>query len=122
MGDIGKKIRELREAQGMTQEELAHKVGYKSRVSINKIELQRDIPLKKASAIATALGITPAELVGWDEEPVHREYSMQTAEEDFELLTKYAKLSKEDKKIIMDMIDSLLKKSPNTQESEKINP
>lgn len=66
MGDIGKRIRELREAQNLTQEELAKKCGYKSRSSINKIELQRDAPIKKLIPIALALGITPAELLGWD--------------------------------------------------------
>lgn len=66
MGDIGQRIRALREAQGMTQEELARKCGYKSRVSINKIELERDAPIKKLVPIAHALGITPQELMGWD--------------------------------------------------------
>lgn len=65
MRHIGKKIRQLREEKGMTQEELAHKVGYKSRVSINKIELQRDIPIKKISAIAKALDVTPSALMEW---------------------------------------------------------
>lgn len=69
MNDIGRKIRTLRESLGMTQEELAHKVGYKSRVSINKIELQRDVPLKKLAPIAEALGTTPSMLAGWEEEP-----------------------------------------------------
>lgn len=68
MGDIGQRIRALREAQGMTQEELARKCGYKSRVSINKIELERDAPIKKLVPIAHALGITPQELMGWDTE------------------------------------------------------
>lgn len=66
MGDIGKRIRELREAQGMTQEELAKKCGYKSRSSINKMELQRDAPIKKLIPIAQALGITPSYLMGWE--------------------------------------------------------
>lgn len=67
MNDIGKKIRTLREERGMTQEELAKKVGYKSRVSINKIELQRDIPIKKLVPIANALGVSPEYLMGWEE-------------------------------------------------------
>lgn len=73
MGDIGKRIRELREAKGMTQEELAKKCGYKSRVSINKIELERDAPIKKLVPIALALGISPQELMGWtsDDEEVN---------------------------------------------------
>ncbi len=52
----------------MTQEELAHKCGYKSRVSINKIELERDVPIKKLIPIAEALGVTPQELMGWDDD------------------------------------------------------
>ena len=73
MSDIGKKIRELREAQGLTQEELAHMVGYKSRVSINKIELQRDIPIKKVVPIANALGVEVSELIGWDDGTISKE-------------------------------------------------
>lgn len=69
MNDIGKRIRDLRESLGMTQEELAHKVGYKSRVSINKIELQRDIPIKKVVPIAKALDVDPSVLMGWDDTP-----------------------------------------------------
>lgn len=37
--NIGNKIKELRIKAEMTQEELAQKIGYKSRSSINKIEL-----------------------------------------------------------------------------------
>ena len=73
MSDIGKKIRELREAQGLTQEELEHMVGYKSRVSINKIELQRDIPIKKVVPIANALGVEVSELIGWDDGTISKE-------------------------------------------------
>lgn len=67
MTDIGKRIRELREQQGMTQEELAHKIGYKSRVSINKIELSRDLPIYKIAKVAEALGVTPQYIMGWED-------------------------------------------------------
>ena len=36
---IGERIKARREALEMSQEELAHKIGYKSKTSINKIEL-----------------------------------------------------------------------------------
>lgn len=39
---IGERIRNRRIELNMTQEELAKKAGYKSRSSINKIELSRD--------------------------------------------------------------------------------
>ena len=65
---IGERIRNRRSELDMTQDELAKKVGYKSRSSINKIELSRDLPLKKIEQVSKALDITPAQLCGWDEE------------------------------------------------------
>jgi transcriptional regulator with XRE-family HTH domain len=57
-------IRQRRESLGMTQDELAKKVGYKSRSSVNKIELGlTDIPLSKFMAFAIALNIAPSKLI-----------------------------------------------------------
>lgn len=59
-----------RKQAGMTQEELAQRVGYKTKSAINKIEMGlRDLPQKKIAAFAKALGTTPAHLMGWDAEP-----------------------------------------------------
>lgn len=65
--DIGKKIKKRREELGMTQDELATKVGYKSRSSINKIEIDgRGIPHSKIEVFSKALQINPIELMGID--------------------------------------------------------
>lgn len=65
---LGKKIKECRERLGMSQEELANKLGYKSRSTINKIELgKNDITQHKIVAFAKALETTPAYLMGWEE-------------------------------------------------------
>lgn len=46
--ELYKRIRKRREELGMSQEELAKKMGYKSRSSINKIEMgENDIPQSK---------------------------------------------------------------------------
>ena len=67
--NIGSRIKRQREALGMSQEELAKKVGYKSRSSINKIEIDgRGLPQSKIVAFAKALETTPAYLMGWEEE------------------------------------------------------
>lgn len=64
---IGGRIRELRENLDMSQEELAKKLGYKSRSSINKIELdQRNLTQSKIKAIADALETTPGFIMGWE--------------------------------------------------------
>lgn len=69
MTKIGKNIMRRRKEIGMTQEELAQKMGYKSKSSINKIELGKsDMPQSKIERFAKALNTTPGDLMGLDEE------------------------------------------------------
>ena len=64
---IGLRIKERREELGMTQEELSKKLGYKSRSTINKIEMGiNDIPQSKIERFAQALEVPPIVLMGWD--------------------------------------------------------
>ena len=63
---LSKRIKSRREELGLSQEELATMLGYKSRSSINKIELGKsDITQHKIAAFAKALQTTPAYLMGW---------------------------------------------------------
>lgn len=58
-------IKRLREKMGLSQEELALRVGYKDRSSIAKIEAGLvDLAQSKIAAFATALSVTPAQLMG----------------------------------------------------------
>lgn len=58
--DIGDRIKKRREELGMSQEELAKKVGYKSRSSVNKIEIDgRVLPQNKIVIFAKALETPP---------------------------------------------------------------
>lgn len=67
---VGEKIREARLKKGYTQTELAELLGYKSRSSINKIEVEgRDIPRSSVIKFAKALDVTPAYLMGWEDKP-----------------------------------------------------
>ena len=67
MLEIGKNIMLRRKELGMTQEELAKKMGYKSKSTINKIENgTNDIPQSKVVKFADALLTTPAYLMGWE--------------------------------------------------------
>lgn len=64
---IGSRIRKRREALGLSQEELAHKMGYRSRSTINKIESEiNDVTQSKVELFARALDTTPAYLMGWE--------------------------------------------------------
>lgn len=69
MMTIGQRIKTRREELNMSQEELAKRIGYKSRSSINKIELDLyELRQTKIKSIADALDVTPSYIMGWDEE------------------------------------------------------
>ncbi|WP_094607772.1 hypothetical protein SPSIL_008600 [Sporomusa silvacetica DSM 10669] len=62
------RIRLRREELNMSQEELAKRLGYKSRSSINKIEIgENDIPQSKIKAFAEVLQTSPSYLMGWED-------------------------------------------------------
>lgn len=70
MTTIGERIKARRELLKMSQQELAEKLGYKSRSSINKIELgEQNLTQSKIYKIATALYTTPEYIMGWNNDP-----------------------------------------------------
>lgn len=64
---LGDKVRIRRESLGMSQEELALRMGYKSRSSINKIENGRNVSQKIIVRLAEVLDIKVSYLMGWEE-------------------------------------------------------
>ena len=74
----------------MSQEELAKKVVYKSRSSVNKIEIDgRGLPQNKIVIFAKALETTPAYLMGWNDETIEIKYNTLSSC-DSENLNRYA--------------------------------
>lgn len=68
MSEIYKRIKARREELNLSQDELAKRMGYKSRSSIAKIESgENDIPQSKVEAFAKALFTTPSYLMGYSE-------------------------------------------------------
>ncbi len=69
MSVLAQRIRQRRESLGLSQEELAARLGYRSKSSINKIEKGvNDIPQSKIAAFAAALETTAAYLLGLEAE------------------------------------------------------
>lgn len=69
MSKIGDRIKERRITLGMTQEELANRMGYKSKSTINKVESGvNDVNQTTASKYATKLGVSVAYLLGWTDD------------------------------------------------------
>lgn len=71
MNNIGQRIKSKREEKGWTQEELAKKMGYRSKSTINKIEMGiNDISQGKIVKFAEVLETSIAYLMGWDQEQI----------------------------------------------------
>ena len=65
----GERIKKRREELGMTQTELANKIGYSSYSTIAKIESgDNNLKQSKIKAFADALETTPAYIMGWEDE------------------------------------------------------
>lgn len=66
--ELYQRIKARREELGMSQNELAKRLGYKDRSTIAKIEAGiNDITQSKIEAFAKALNTTASDLMGWDE-------------------------------------------------------
>lgn len=113
MASIGDRIRQRREQIGMSQADLAVLAGYKSRASINKMELgQRDLPQSKIKTIADALHTTPGYLMGWEDEPPEDEDKKNSApelsESALKLLDIIDRLSPENQQVMLKFAKVLL--------------
>ena len=116
--DIGSRIKKRREALGMSQDELARKVGYKSRSSVNKIEIDgRGLPQRKIIDFANALDTTPAYLMGWDKEvdaTISKE--LQISKEALYTINKYAlTIDKNTGHSLMDIFNAIIENEKFTE-------
>ena len=115
MAAIGQRIKQRRIELGMTQEELAHKMGYDSKTTINKIENGiNDVTQSKIIAFSKALETSVAYLMGWDDN-LNKDAAILTVDllsdqDAMNAMKKILELSKEDKKTIYDMINFLYQK------------
>lgn len=80
MSDFGEKIRNRRIELEMTQQQLAERMGYKHKSSINKIELgQTDVTIDQVPLFAKALDVPVSFLMGWDDEQAEYYLDPETA-------------------------------------------
>ncbi len=102
MSTIGDRIRLRREQIGMSQAELAALSGYKSRASINKIELgERDVRQNKIKAIADALHTSPSYLMGWEEAEEDKKAAPAMSEGVKKLIDVISQLTPENQRMLL---------------------
>ena len=67
MSELSTRLHLRRKELGLSQEELAQRMGYRSKSSITKLEKGiNDLPQSKVEELAAALETTPAYLLGLD--------------------------------------------------------
>lgn len=107
MLDLYANIKNRRLALGMSQEELAQKVGYADRTSIAKIEAGKvDISQSKIMAFAAALNVTASELMGWNDEEPAQDLLGELSTDEFEVLKRYRAASDEIKGAVRRIVES----------------
>lgn len=121
---IGERIKQRREELHMSMDDLAQKLGYKSRTSIFKIESgDTDLPLSKVEEFAAALFVTPQYLMGWEDNGTQSDVPYYLDEETAEIAQEVydrpelkilfdasRKASKEDIQFVVKMIDRMARK------------
>ena len=120
MAEIGKRIRAKREELGLTQEELAARLGYKSKTTIAKIENgTNDIVQSKVVDFAKALNTSVAYLMGWEKEEQVADVLLKTykseliLDEQLKRIIGYYKLMNQSDR---DMLENLAKRCAETKD------
>ena len=129
MKTIGERIKARREELGMSQDELAVKIGYKSRSSINKIELGgQQLTQRKVKAIADALKTDVNYVLGIDEDDALTEqqicdlFSECHGKEAYKMVQSFMELDQTDRNIVYGEVLGMLKADKYTEEeSDELN-
>lgn len=113
----GERIKKFRMDRGLTQDELAKLVGYKSRSSINKIELDKqELVQSSIVAFSKALNVSPLELLGIEDEISETGKSRPRSEEEWTALEeKLMLLSESDLEKLNEYVDSLISEHEEQQ-------
>lgn len=101
---IGERIKTLREQRGLTQDELAIRVGYRHKTSVNKIETgERKLMQDKILSFAKALDTTPEVIMGWA--PIDERPATDFSREEIRFIEKYRSLDTRGKNMVDAALD-----------------
>lgn len=115
---IGERIKQKRIELGLTQLELAERMGYKSKAAICKVERGEDnITSDRVVRFANALGVSISYIMGWDDEPIAFDIEEENKDDRLgkiveaymnkELLDKYNEMPQEYKNIVNNSINTV---------------
>ena len=106
--NIGTRIMERRQQLGITQEELAFRMGYKTKSAINKIELGvNDVSQSKVVKFAEALHTSIAYLMGWEEEEKKTTENDGLSKDTMELINRIKALPEDKVQLLLQLAKSI---------------
>lgn len=124
MNNIGRRIKNERERQGLTQDELARKMGYKNRSVVSTMEAASELTLKKVKKVAAALNVDPGYLMGYPSRGSDSELVFETdlkkafekliaesyvkqvlSDTEITIIKRYRELNDDQKQMILKMLD-----------------
>jgi len=120
MTTIGQRIKKRRLELGLSQEELAKRMGNKSRASVCTVEKDKeDLTTDRIRKYAEALETTPTYLMGWEDENgeltllgrvgtsyIKGDFLSTVTENEIEILTRLRSIPEKDKARVLDLLDS----------------
>ena len=105
---MGQRIRDLRIKKGLTQDELAQKMGYTSRSTIDKIEKGLvDLPQSKLTKLTSILDTTHFYLLGWTESPEECRNEISIVSEKYGTMKYY--IGDKDTKAVIELLEKYFK-------------
>ena len=114
---VGERIKQRRTELKMSQQELADKIGYTSRSTINKIEKDANqLRQPKIMEFAKALSVTPAYLLGWEDEEILIEIENNSNKD---LAARISKLSDRNKNLMLAMLKSMEEEDTNEDRKDR---
>ena len=105
---LGERIRELRKAQGMTQEDLAERMDVTQALIASYESARRSIPLRKLCLLADIFGIPIQEVVGHTAPRRHKPGPASKLERRLEEIER---LPRSEQKFVIRMLDNALAKA-----------
>ena len=120
---IAKRLKEKREENGFTLDDVAKKINV-SKVTLHKYEnlIILNIPIDNIEKLAKLYGTTPKYIMGWsDSDTLEKEKEkVKTAARDEKSFNRYSKLDPKKKKIVDDLINSLFDDMEDVEDDEDI--
>lgn len=104
--EFGKRVKMRREEIGMSQDELAHKLGYAGKSFISKVESGiNEIPQSKVPLLAEVLRTSVPYLMGWNRDMQDR---TGLTEEERQIVAYYRSLNRTGKDIVYKTIQGIV--------------